>query len=366
MKKSFVLCCFLAMVLLTACTNRYQEIDGEPTADKIQTEAPDITPVVSSSPEAIFQTGENGFSGGNIGQGGLMCSDENGTVYYRSEADEWYLYKADTDGNNKCKICNDVPSDINVLDGWIYYTNYKDGFSIYRIKTDGTEREKLLDGYCQNLFVTGNTVFFDMRDEKNKTHIYRMTTDGKNIEKILEDCKLVYYFKDELYCSDIRTLFKYSLATEQTLELENSQCEYITVDETGVYYWDVDANGFYWMDHMGIEKELIVSNGDFYNYSSGSLYYVQSGGNYDVYFFNVETGEKRRATEFVGYPYDVHGNKIENLSDIADNVYVGNDGITAIYILNGKAFARGTLLEAQISLGRSGCLMALDPAEPWD
>jgi hypothetical protein len=35
-----------------------------------------------------------------LGAGGFMCGDGEGWVYYRSESENWYLYKAKLDGSN--------------------------------------------------------------------------------------------------------------------------------------------------------------------------------------------------------------------------------------------------------------------------
>ena len=70
---------------------------------------------------AEVHTERLGFSGANIGQGGLMAGDGE-WVYYRSETD-WGLYKARTDGSEQAQLLpaeDYAPSSINVLGGWVF------------------------------------------------------------------------------------------------------------------------------------------------------------------------------------------------------------------------------------------------------
>ena len=122
-----------------------------------------------------------GFRGGNIGTMGLMAGDGEGWVYYRSEADNWNLYKARLDGSEKTRLAEDCPACINVLGGWVYYCNYFDGLSLYRVRTDGTGRERLVEGTCDNLYAAGGGLYFDRRDETNRSHVYRCDLDGGNL-----------------------------------------------------------------------------------------------------------------------------------------------------------------------------------------
>ena len=72
-----------------------------------------------------------GFTGANIGQGGLMAGDGE-WVYYRSESD-WGLYRARTDGSEQTQLLppeDYAPSSINVLGDWVYFSNFRDGFSL--------------------------------------------------------------------------------------------------------------------------------------------------------------------------------------------------------------------------------------------
>ncbi len=151
----------------------------------------------SNTPSASVE--QLGFEGGNISAGGLVCRGNDGNIYYRSESDDWKLYKAKPDGSEKTKISDRIPSCINVLDDWVYFLDYRDNFSIYKVRTNGTEETKLVDGCCGNLYVADSGIYFDMRDEQNISHVYRADLDGRNMTTLFQNASLMYYYKGKIY-----------------------------------------------------------------------------------------------------------------------------------------------------------------------
>jgi len=311
-----------------------------------------------------------GFSGGNVGQGGLMCGDNDGSVYYRSEADNWCLYKAKLDGSEKQKLSDDVPCDINVLDGWVYYANYKDGFSIYRIKTDGTGRAQLKSGYCTDLYVVDNHVYYDVRDEANASHIHRMDVDGSNDELLVSEARLRYYYNGCLYYTNGRLfLCKYDLETGASVQLNDKYSVYVVVNENGVYYWNADDNTFVHMSNEGTDSEVLLSGCDYFNVSGNRVYYMRYGGNYDFYRLSLDSGEEVRLSSFTAGSFDENGNIIEDINSVSEGDNVFREGGTSTYVIEGHAFVLGTLRQSLLQKGRLDCLIRLDGMgnmEPWD
>jgi len=313
--------------------------------------------------------GALGFSGGNIGQGGLMCGDNDGSVYYRSEADNWCLYKSKLDGSEKQKLSDDVPCDINVLNGWVYYANYKDGFSIYRIKTDGTGRAQLKSGYCRNLYAVGDHIYYDVRDEANVSHIHRMGVDGGNDELLISQARLMYYYDGSLYYLNGLFLWKYDLETRKSVQLNDKYSHYVTADQSGVYYWAADDNAFVHMSHTGTDSEVLLSGCDYFNVSDNCVYYMKYGGNYDFYRLSLDTGEEVQLSSFMAGSFDENGNIIEDIDSVAEGDNVFHEGGTFTYVIEGHAFVRGILRQSLLQKGRLDCLIRLDGAgnmEPWD
>jgi len=127
---------------------------------------------------------------------------------YYSPNEETGLYKIHVDGTRRTKINNDECYNINVVGDWIYYqgAEYKEwkGFEkysrengIYRIRTDGTGREKLteLNGTNTGLHVVGNWIYYIINansiDYINRKYgdgsagIYRIRTNGTGKERIV-------------------------------------------------------------------------------------------------------------------------------------------------------------------------------------
>ena len=313
-----------------------------------------------------------GFSGGNIGQGGLMCGDNHGSVYYRSEADHWCLYKAKLDGSAKQKLSDDVPHDINVLNGWVYYANYRDGFSIYRIRTDGTGHALLKTGYCSNLYVVGRHIYYDVRDEANRSHIHRMDIDGSNDSLVVPEARLSYYYGGSLYYTNGELhLCKHDLATGANTQLNDEYSHYATVNQNGVYCWNPDENTFVHMNYDGGDSKVILTGGDYFNVSDKYVYYMKYGGNYDFYRLSLDTGEKVQLSSFMAGSFDASGKIIENPDPAAsEESNVFHEGGSFTYVIEGRAFTRATLRQSMLQKsGRLDCLVRLDGIgnmEPWD
>lgn len=306
-------------------------------------------------------TGENrrlGFSGGNIGQGGLMCGDGNGHVYYRSEADHWRLYRAAIDGSGKTKLADDVPCSINVLDGWVYYANYSDGFSIYRIRTDGTSRMRLREGYCHDLYVVGGTIYYNIRDEKNTASIHCMKVDGSQDKLIVPEACLMYFWNGRLYyLGEQLHLWTYELESGHATQLNSSYTHYVTVDADGISCWYPNENKFVHMSHDGADSRVLVSGSDHFNAGGGAVYYMRLGGDYNFYRLSLDTGTEVRLTAFMTGFFDRTGAIVKDPASVEDAF---EEGGTSIFVIDGHAFVRGTLHRSLLESGRLDCLISLD------
>jgi hypothetical protein len=321
-------------------------------------------------PEVVTNEERLGYSGGNISAGGgLMAYGDDGYIYYRSEADHWQLYKAKSDGSTKQKLSEDMPSNINVIGGWVYYTSFSDNFSIYRIRTDGTERQLLGKEYCDDLYVTDRKIYAGIRDINNQRKIIRMDHTGENIEVITEGASLGYYYNENIYYySNDLSLWKFDLLNKTRTQLTDVYSTYVFVDDTGVYYWRPDENTFNRISLDG-KDEVIIRNGDCFNYGDGSVYYMKLGyNNYNFFRYDVKEKAEVQLTKFTGEIWNsstgevVEGVDIYNTADIFNNpdggVLFFNDGSTNVYMLGDKPYFRGTLLECLKETGgnRVDCL----------
>lgn len=369
MKKAFIFCLILTIVLsFSACGI---QIGPGP--------APDEDTVTETS-DYISHTSKYGFTGGNIGAGGLMAGDGNGWVFYRSEADHWKLYKAKLDGTEKTLLCDDVPCYINVLDEWVYYANYLDDFSLYRIRTDGSGRQKLIDGYCSNIHVTDTGIYFDMRDKNNSALVYRMELAGGEPMLLVPNMQVATFFDGILYCKSPDKLIAYDMETGNTTDICNKYTHNVSADETGIYYWSVDENTFCHFDLRSGKEQVILTGGDFFNYANGKLYYLGYGGennNYNcVYCLDVDKDTTSAVLSLSDQYFDTSGNLLgitieqvrdgtveidESYFDSEDGVFIGiSEQAGYTYIIEDRAYCRGALRESALESGRADCWILYD------
>ena len=383
--RTFLALALMVPLILAACGPvNTQEPEAGPGAPAVQEPA--------QMPEEGGQTPAAerlGFRGGNIGTGGLMAEDGAGWVYYRSEADNWYLYKARLDGSEKTRLTEDCPACLNVLDGWVYYTNYFDGFSLYRVRTDGTGRERLVEGYCDNLYAADSGLYFDRRDETNGSHVYRCGLDGGNLRELLPGYRVSCYYDGVVYVSDTQRLAAYDIESGTLETVAEEYTHNVTVDDTGVYYWAADEYVYYRLAPGG-EPEALLTGGDYFNYTDGSLYYFGYGGEdrgcFCCYRLDAETGETETLLELSGEYFDDAGNltgitlsQSESVDiDSLDERFFDEQGqflgfgyvesFTYPVVVGEQVMARGCLRQSLVENGRLDCWILMDGAggRVWD
>ncbi len=307
---------------------------------------------------------------------GMIVGDDKGNIYYRSEMDDWHLYKAKINGNEKIKICDDVADKINVLDDYIYYTNYNDNFKVYRIKVDGTGREKIIDSYCSELIVTDLDIYLSLRDEKNESTIYRANLDGSNLELLVENIELSAYYKGVIYGSDVEHLYSFDLRTKKKNMLVEEYTYYVSASDEGIYFLKPDTNEYVFMDKKGNVNLILQGLYDFYFKDKNRVYYTgysADGKNSDcIYYTDLETGKQVLLYEFLNQCYDLDGNKIDlTKQDIrkghVDDKYKNEDGEMNVMsdspgilcVVDGNVFTRATFGENIKSRRTWECLLKI-------
>ena len=384
MKKQYHLICIVASLLfwlVGCCAIQIKDVPASISQEPLENEeisnseqaessleAEDSTSVTITESGDFSEAEQLGFTGANIGQGGLMAGDGE-WVYYRSESD-WGLYRARTDGSEQTQLLppeDYAPSSINVLGDWVYFSNFRDGFSLWRVRTDGSEAEKLVDGYCYTFLVAESGIYFDCRDENNVMRTFHAELDGSAQTLLYESCAPTTYYEGKLYLYDFRsgTLYAYNTeANEREILFEGKyDAAFFSADDTGIYFWD-DMCDYCHLDPE--TKEITVLHqgpiGDYFNYYDGTVYYVAYGGeNYDYdccYAMDVETGEQKAILSLSPEMYDAFGDPIgitqvdyRNGNYDADSIPTNEEGwpmalnelVDGLFVVNGQVFARGRL-----------------------
>jgi len=313
----------------------------------------------------VPQNQSMGYQNGNIGQGGLMAGDGNGLVYFRSESNG-ALYKAQLDGSNKQKISDDQPEYINVLDGWVYYANFKENYSLYRIRTDGTGRQLLKTGYCNDVYVTGNFIYYDIRDQNNVAQIYRMSTDGSGDALLIPNAAVKYVYNGFVYYSpwttDIRGFWRYNLSTKENVQITTSDVYYPVVNDNGLYYWETGSSGT-WIDQYHLvqngQDRVLFKGGDHSNVKGTMVYTSVLPNPYDNFrTYNVVTGQQQVITNFNGELYNNQGQPITQ-DQVTDTNPAYTEGAVLVYLIQDQVYFRGTLAQSMSQKGYWTCLMRL-------
>ncbi len=291
----------------------------------------------------------------------IIVGDGKGAVYYRSEMDNWCLYKAKIDGSDKIKICDDVADKINVLDDYIYYTNFKDNFNVYRIKTDGSDRQKLIDTYCANLLVTENYMYMCLRDEKNNSNIYRSKLDGSNLELLISGMSLRTYYNGVIYCDDVDNLYSFDLRNRELKKIVEEYTYYVSADDNGIYFWQPNKGEYCMLDKNG-EIKTLVKGGDYFTKYRDKVYFVAYSKDERyadcIYYKDLKSGTEKKLYEFSDQYYDLEGKdiavtKADYIFGKVDEKYLDengelnalNDTPGLLSVVDGVLFSRATFRE---------------------
>ena len=349
---------------------------------QIQIDMPDA----SVAPESIERLG---YEGGNIGAGGLVCGGDDGAIYYRSESDGWRLYKAKPDGSSKIKVSDRVIEDINVLDGWVYFIDHFDGNSIYKVRTDGTEEIKLVDGWCYNLYVAESGLYFDKRDENNRSQVCRADLDGENFTLLVMDMTVAYYYKGNVYYNNSQELGVYDLVANSGKTLVKGETYNVSVDDSGIYYWAVDKDEFHKLDLTDNADSVVLKGGDYFNYHQGNLYYIgissnKNGPCHVINHLNLATNETTMLLEeaneyfdaqgdwlgitfrqWLDHPETVDPSMIDEKDDGLKNGF--NESVGYVYVVGEHLYMRASLRESLFKTGKVDCIARLDDGTViWD
>lgn len=157
----------------------------------------------SISPQIQNSSPEWGNTNASLQMGGRVAY-QDGWLFYANPYDEFKLYKIKIDGKGKTKLCEDMPSYINVIGEKIFYLNWnnqtKEGF--YRIQTDGKLRtliDESMYGYLRVnksgwAYFLENSQVFQLPTHKVTVSKEKMFDDDE-ITTMAIDNGYVYYTK---------------------------------------------------------------------------------------------------------------------------------------------------------------------------
>jgi hypothetical protein len=181
---------------------------------------------------------EQGNTYGNLNSGGLIAKKGNWR-YFRNQTDNGYLYKINNLSTEIKKVCDDMPSYINVIGNWIYYSNVSDNCNLYKIRTDGSERTRLNSDFVQGINIIDNWIYY-----VSYGTIYKIRMDGSERTNIISDnISYINVVGDVIYYNTKYTNFNSSL-------------------------YKINTNG--------TGKTKVCDGAEYFNYYDGYIYYTSA------------------------------------------------------------------------------------------
>ncbi len=203
---------------------------------------------------------------------------EDGCYYYASQADHYYLYRADEDGGNPQCLAKAHADNICVQDDTVYFVNQSDGYGVYRVRTDGTGMEKLCQkGY--HLQAGGEYLFFQDAYDPAYDPL-GLVTAAESAELSEDDTRFLYRMKKD---GSERELLVPNLWDYQ---LENGCLYYSISTDQGqvIYRTDFAAQNQEELCHLAASENIVVCGEEIYgidksyeNKKSLRLYSLQNG-----------------------------------------------------------------------------------------
>lgn len=105
--------------------------------------------------------------------GGDYLTSSDGSIYYRSQTDHYYLYASDADGKNQRLLASEIPGSIYPAGDWVYFVNISDRKKLYRVKKEGELLEQVMDQPVHDLILIGDTFYYhsEYREEYDTDHM---------------------------------------------------------------------------------------------------------------------------------------------------------------------------------------------------
>lgn len=229
------------------------------------------------------------------------------------------------------------------------------------------------------MYVADSGIYFDMRDKNNAAQVYHMELDGSKQELLVADMQVAAYYDGVLYCRSTDKLCAYDLQTGELSDICGKYTHNVCADETGIYYWSVNENTFCHMDYA-VHENVLMTGGDFFNYTDGKLYYLGYGGdNHDyscVYCLDINDGKESAVLSLSDQCFDSSGNLLgvtiapvrDNTVELDESYFDKEDGAFNgfseqagyTYVIEDSAFCRGGLHTSVLDKGKFDCWILYD------
>ncbi|MBU8881119.1 DUF5050 domain-containing protein [Bacillus sp. FJAT-29790] len=216
-----------------------------------------------------------------------------------------------------------------IYDNWIYFTmtTTDEEGALYKLSkntaniTDLNEAEKIDNGYCYNLQIFGNQLWYT----KNGASLYRMDSEGKQTSLIGSgyktivgtDASNIFFIDTKNQRFGAGALYKASLDGSNKVLLANNVSQ-ASISDKDLYYTE-EFGSFFKMSKDGNNKKSILYNGvNNFLISEDTIVYKDSynaNGQYDLLIINPNKSERTLLAEDCSELLTINNGWIYYLSD---------------------------------------------------
>lgn len=272
----------------------------------------------------------------------------DGSYYYQSSADYFYLYKSDVDGENKECLVQQVPEEIYVMGEWVYFTNVSAGGSVHRIRQDGSGMEEVFNRQVRRIVLMEDTFYF-----LSEGNVYSWTEE--------RGAELVY----EGQCEWIFTRGRLIYLDITETEGGNINSYTVVLDSRGTILATYDGRhrhkipsgeGFYYISDDGYIMCESADTGEVTEIAKTPLsQYIpyEHWTHYEIwedcfYLLSYQHDEENRCYHIRMYRYDFDsGNWSVIHSREVSTAYLPLYSTDAFYIINGKIYLKEYVIDGK-------------------
>lgn len=269
----------------------------------------------------------------------------NGSYYYQSAADYFYLYKSDENGENQECLAQQVPGEIYVIGEWVYFTNVSAGGSVYRIRQDGSGMEEIFDRQVSRLVLMGESLYW-----LSEGNVYSWIEE-RGAELIYEgDCEWIFTRGRLIY-----------LDIAETTERGETESYTVLADARGTVLAAYDGwhrhripweGGFYYLKDGFLMCES-ANTGEVMEVAETPLSQYEHWTHYEIwgncfYLLSYRHDDKNNCYHISMYRYDINSGNWNTIHsrEISDKylmLYVTD----AFYIINGKIYLKEYVMDGK-------------------
>jgi hypothetical protein len=172
-------------------------------------------------------------------------------IYYSDWSNDFKLTKMSLDGTDSTVISEDKAYYVNVYDGRVYYSDYSSYATVCSVDLNGDDKRELTNAGCLYVVADGDWIYFSATkttedsETKGAGPLCRVKRDGSVTQMLVEGyCADINVYEDKVYYTDIEQKKICRANTDGTEQevLADVDGMYLNAAYNKLYYLDYDAD----------------------------------------------------------------------------------------------------------------------------